>query len=366
MKINKLLILSLVFLLVISFTINLDAFSNKKEIKIMIQKIIDKKVENTELPGVAVHIRGGKLGDIALTSGKISLDSEKEIRKDTQFRIGSMTKSFTAAAILKLYENGELDLDKEIINYIDLKYDKFKKITVRDLLHMTSGLGDYLRDTDHLIMEVLENPKKNYNSKYLAIYGTNLSENLKFKPGSKFNYSNTNYILLGMIIENISGISYEKYIKKNFIEKYNLDNTIVKEGIVIPDNLARGYYDRDRDGKPEDWTNINSSYVWSAGEIISTASDIAKWLDLYTSGQLFNKRVNKEIYRGTEIAKNVIYSTGLSVTKNRIGHNGTVIGYHSDMWYNRKTGVTITVLSNISGKEDYTRQLVNEIFKLLE
>ena len=62
----------------------------------------------------------------------------------------------------------------------------------------------------------------------------------------------------------------------------------------------------------------------------------------------------------------MIYSTGLSVTKNRIGHNGTVIGYHSDMWYNRKSGVTIAVLSNISGKEDYTRQLVNEIFKLLE
>ena len=132
----------------------------------------------------------------------------------------------------------------------------------------------------------------------------------------------------------------------------------------LPNNLARGYFDSNGDGNLEDWTEVHPSYVWSAGEIISTASDIAKWLDLYISGKLFRSKINEEIYRGTEIAENIIYTTGLSIENNRIGHNGTVIGYHSDVWHNKDLGITVSVLSNVSGKEDYTRQLVNEIFAI--
>ena len=327
----------------------------------------------TGTPGVSVYVKSLEYGDFSLVWGLANLSTQTLMVKGQALRIGSLTKSFTGMAVLKLAESGLIDLNAPISDYLGLVngYTPLEDISVRQLLNMSSGLAEYL-NIPFLVGTVLPNPEQGYQPNELLAQAFDSTPELLFCPGSDFLYTNTNYILLGMLIESISGLPYQNYLEEVFFTPLGLKNTYVALDNSIPVGLARGYYDFDEDGSYEDWTEMNMSYVWSAGCIISTARDVANWMEALAKGELVPEEFWPYLYRGQPIAEGVVYGAGILVDESfGIGHNGTVVGFHADAWYDPETSATVAVLSNtnsplLADDRDPTREIAAGILAFLK
>ena len=341
-------------------------------IKQDLQPIVATIMAETGIPAVSIYVKSDSYANFSLVMGLADLNEETPVQNGQPFRIGSLSKSFTAAAVLKLVDRGQIDLDAPITNYLGLVngYLPLDDVTVRQAMNMSSGLPAYL-DIPYLTGTILPNPEQSYSPEELLQHGFDSSPTLLSIPGTEFSYTNTNYILLGMLIEEVSGLSYHDYLKQEFITPLRLDNTTIALTDEHPDNLVRGYYDYNEDGNYEDWTEMNMSYVWSAGCIISTAEDIATWMDQLAKGYLFSTERQIDLFEGHTIVEGVDYTAGIVVDDAfAIGHNGTVIGYHADAWYNPELDVTVAVLSNtnaplLDDNRDPTREIVEAVFELI-
>jgi D-alanyl-D-alanine carboxypeptidase len=256
--------------------------------------VAQRVVAETGTPAVTVHVSSPTYGEFSIAAGLADINQQIPVIKNQPFRIGSLTKSFTAAAVLKLVEEGLVDLDTPISDYLGLvnNYAPLGDVSVRQLLNMNSGVPNYL-DLDYLFETIMPNPTEPLLATDLLQHAFDLSPTLLFTPGTEFNYSNSNYILLGMLIERVSGIGYAEYLQQTFIEPLGLNKTIVALDNTGPDDLVRGYYDYNEDGTYEDWTDMHMSFVWSAGCLISTAEDIAIWMEHLATGNLFSETVAK-------------------------------------------------------------------------
>jgi D-alanyl-D-alanine carboxypeptidase len=236
---------------------------------------------------------------------------------------------------------------------------------------MSSGLDEYL-SVSFLVESVLVDPLAGYSPDYLLDRVFDNTPELLFTPGTEFYYTNTNYILLGLLIETVSGESYPDYVRNTFLYPLGLEDTFVLEDDAIPDGLSRGYYDFDEDGAYEDWTEMNMSYVWSAGCIVSTARDVAIWMDALAGGELVSDAFRACLFEGQAVADNVVYGAGILVDDGfGVGHNGTVIGYHADAWQDSENGATVAVLCNTNcplfdDMRDPTREIAEGILALLK
>ncbi len=342
--------------------------ATREELKEDFSEIMARIGSETGIPGVAVYVKTSTYGDFSLAWGMADLDAETPVRRDQPFRIGSLTKSFTAAAVLLLAERGLIELDAPITEYLGLVngYTPLEDISVRQLLNMGSGLAPYL-SIPFITESVLAHPEQNYDPEELLAEAFDVTPEHLFIPGSEFLYTNTNYILLGMLVEYAAGMSYADFITDALITPLGLNETRVMVDSGIPSNLALGYYDYDEDGRYEDWTAIHMSYVWSAGCIVSTARDVAVWMDTLARGDLLTESFRPFLLQGQYIDEGVVYGAGILDDKGfGIGHNGTVIGYHADAWHDPVTGVTVAVLSNtnaplLSDERDPTREIAAQI-----
>jgi D-alanyl-D-alanine carboxypeptidase len=326
----------------------------------------------TGTPGAAAYVITRADGEFSLATGLADIESGTEVALDQRFRIGSLTKSFTGSAIVRLAEEGLLDLNAPVSSYLDLLdgYDSLSDISVRQVLNMSSGLDEYAT-VSFLVDSVLADPLAGYSPEYLLHQALDRSPEPIFTPGTGFCYTNTNYVLLGLLIETLSDKSYEDYIQEQFIAPLGLEDTFVTGDDTFPEDLARGYYDSDGDGEYEDWTEMNMSYVWSAGCVASTARDVAFWMDALAGGGLAHEAFQADLFGGQEVTEGVVYGAGILVDDNLgIGHNGTVVGYHADAWHDPLSGATVAVICNtnsplIDDSRDVTREILEGILMLL-
>jgi CubicO group peptidase (beta-lactamase class C family) len=199
--------------------------------------------------------------------GAAKLDPRTSFTGDTRFRIGSITKQFTAAAILKLAEQGKLRVDDPVSRFIP-DWPRGDEVKLRHLLTHSSGIHNFTA-------------KPGFQAHVRqSISLTDLVASFKhdpydFNPGDKYNYSNSNYVLLGLIIEKVSGESYETYLRKTFFEPLEMKNTgVYPTGGNLP-NEALGYsYENGKVQRAVDWDMSN---VGPAGELYSTAHDLFRW-----------------------------------------------------------------------------------------
>jgi len=364
--------LIIIFVAIFANSCSSSSTHDSHTIKQDLQPIVATILAETGAPAVSIYVRSDSFANFSLVMGLADLNEETPIQNEQPFRIGSLSKSFTAAAVLKLVERGQIDLDAPITNYLGLVngYLPLSDVTVRQAMNMSSGLPAYL-DIPYLTGTILPNPEQSYSPEELLQHGFDSSPTLLSIPGAEFSYTNTNYILLGMLIEEVAGLSYREYLKQEFITPLGLDNTTVALTDEHPDNLVRGYYDYNEDDDYEDWTEMNMSYVWSAGCLISTAEDIAKWMENLAKGNLFSLERQTDLFEGHTIVEGVDYTAGILIDDGfAIGHNGTVIGYHADAWYNPDLDVTVAVLSNtnaplLDDNRDPTREIVEAVFELI-
>ena len=263
---------------------------------------------------------------------------------DTRFRIGSVTKQFTAALILQLMEEGKIDLEFTISDYLrDYPSKQGNQITVYHLLTHSSGIPN-ITALPHFREEVSRNPHK---PKETLKEFSNLD--LEFEPGSKTKYSNSGYLLLGVILEEVTSQTYEDLLKKRILDPLGLENTGYDHYQNILERRASGY--ARKKGGYERAEYIDTSVPFSAGMLYSTVGDLFKWTRALHSGKVFKNPVTLEQMTSRHIGDS---GYGLMIQDITLGelqilsiqHAGGIPGFGSFLMYLPKQEYTIAVLSN--------------------
>ena len=311
-------------------------FSTSKSILIAQDKaqIIDHYVqnlhENGEFNGTILVAEKGK---VILTKGYGFANMEWNIphKSDTKFRIASLTKSFTALLVMQQVETGRIDLNGKIIDYFpEYREDTGEKVTIHHLLTHTSGIPDIM-DYPGFRSDSLRNP---YSVDYMVRHFC--SGDLEFEPGSEFKYSSSGYHILGVILERITGNSFEVLMKEYILNPAGMTNTGVDNDTLILQNRASGYIRRDNHYIHEPYMSINGAF--SSGGMYSTVEDIYQ-LDraLYTE-KLLSEKYKDMMFKpyvdafggmGEYAYGWVIFQIPISGSSDRInaiGHGGSFFG----------------------------------------
>ena len=243
--------------------------TNESEIQLIseenVREIILSKLQEYSVPGIQVCIiNKSQNTEIKISEGFADLDNNIPMTNSTRLKVGSITKSFTGIGILLLSQREQLDLSSSIKNYITLDNSRYENIPVKNLLNMCSGLKGYINDDDDdvIINQVIENPNLQFDPMLLVRHGLELTDNTGPTPENEFHYNNTNYILLGKIIENITGTSYKDFVKTELLNPLYLSDTYVSEGNNYEENVSCGYHINLEDNTRENYSNLDLSYVW--------------------------------------------------------------------------------------------------------
>ena len=308
---------------------------------------IDKIVADVlaDGPGAGAAVKVVRKGEVIVDKGygKADLELDVPMTEKNLFRIGSITKQFTAAAIMRLVEKGKLKLEDDVGRLLPDAPLHGKKITVAQLLTHTSGLKNFTELAEWNKAEVSPVPPA-------RLYGMLKDQPLDFEPGQKWHYSNTNYYLLGVIIEKISGHKYGDFIRDEVAARAGLAHTVYcDEGPVIP-GRARGY---SADGpRMKNAKAIDMSGPFAAGGLCSTVDDLVTWAQALASGKVVSRasyaKMTTPVKPGD--GSNPGYGFGLGVKPlaghRVVMHNGGINGFGSDLLSFPDDGVIIAVLAN--------------------
>ncbi|GGV10221.1 serine hydrolase domain-containing protein [Streptomyces spectabilis] len=307
------------------------------------QRAMDAAVR-AGIPGITAQARDGD-GVWKAASGVGDLTSGAPRGKNDKFRVGSITKTFVATVLLQLESEGRLDLDDTVEHHLPGLVrgngNDGNKITVRQLLNHTSGLFDYLADPEYsrTYMEGDGYLKHRYDTlppkKHVRVA---LSHQPLFEPGAKHSYSNTNYVLAGLIVEKAGKRTYEKEVRDRIIGPLGLKHTSNPgNSIHLPRPSSRGYSKlfRSSPDRIDDITEMNGSQGWADGDIISTAGDLTRFYSALLRGKLLPPKQLKAMKTTVAVpGSSTRYGLGISRLRTGCGttlwgHGGGMIGWLS-------------------------------------
>ncbi|GMN04718.1 hypothetical protein MTsPCn5_01060 [Croceitalea sp. MTPC5] len=292
---------------------------------------------------VLVHQKGKTL--LKKSYGLASLELEVPMPENASFEIGSVTKQFTAVAILKLVEAGKLSLDEDFTTYMDFN-TKGRKITIGHLLNHTSGIAGYTEIEEFGSLVPQDLPRDSL----VRIVET---KDFLFEPGEALIYNNSAYFFLGLIIEKVTGKSYEAYLKDVIFEPLNMRNTYYCSTSQVVSDKANGY-DFSPDGLQQK-QYLNHAWPYAAGSLCSTTEDLLIWMDALHNEKVLNKAQYQELVTPKTLNSGVKvnYAMGLTNFMNyghqEISHGGGIPGFLSDTRYYPKEDLYIICLVNTTG-----------------
>ena len=337
-----------------------------------LQTQIPEVMSQNAIPGLVVHILSPDRGNWSATFGTAELGATVPMTLDDSFRIGSNTKTMTSTVILQLVQEGALALDDPISKFRP-DVPGGEHITIAQLSEMRSGLYSYSFDPGFNAILDTEPEKVWTPDELLAIA---FAHPVNFAPGAQYDYSNTNIVLLGLVIEKLTGMSASEAFKERIFAPLGLKNTFLPEpsdaGIPTPhpqgyqfgtnvetiDSYAvpKGQLPAALAGTllPIDQTKANPSWAWTAGGAISTVADLAVYVKAMVGGGLLDEATQR--LRLGSIQPTVAGQTGgvgygLGIAQfapGILGHDGQLPGYSTFMVYNTNTNETIIVGANLS------------------
>lgn len=283
--------------------------------------------------------------------------------KTTKFRIASLGKQFTAACILLLQERGRLNVHDPISRYISGLPEAWQSITIHQLLTHTSGIPNYTNSPEIARL----NRTGATPQEMVALVR---DKPLDFQPSTKWSYSNTGYILLGMIIEKASGQAYNDFLKRNVLDPLGMTNSGYDRATDIVKERASGY--QIQDGRLENADFIDMSVPYAAGDIYSTVEDMYRWNEaLAQAGKLLSAESLKQMFTEYPEATNLgqHYGYGVVISRQKFGkllyyHGGGVEGFSSSIQRYPSERVCILVLSNLGTYKpwDLGDHIASELF----
>lgn len=340
--------------------------NTKKITKDKLQKALDKAVRKLKVPGAVMYISSSQEIWIG-ASGFSNLESKISMKPNDQFGLASASKTFIAVAVLQLVEQQKLDLDKAIANYLpqnvstNIPYSN--EITIRQLLNHTSGVVNYYDDKfDELTYNRSRSQFWTATEAIELIY----NRQPKAQPGKEYQYCDSNYILLEIIVEQITGKSLAEVIRIQILDPLGLKNTFteLREPNFKP--IVTGYSHRNKNAILDSHKDLNEGNGLGDGGLIANASDTAKFLNaLLAKKTLLSPKMLKEMLNFVSVEKNNDYGLGIASYQTRfgkgIGHNGWSYGFVSLMLYFPVRDITAVVLVN--KHQNVTHKILQRVLK---
>ncbi len=347
--------------------------SNTLSIEEKLQAIIDSRVGPDKLIGVSVSIRVAGEERWSFTSG--SSDDSTPISSDMRFGIASITKTMVAAAVMALVDDGLIALEDPIGDYITLNnVNVDESISIYQLLNHLAGVKGYFHHPD-----IWPRVEADLLTPLAPIEITDYIGEPLFDPGTQYQYSNSNFLLLGLVIEAVSGKTVGEVMREKFWDPLGLTQIYFGANESIEGPIAAPWRDNDGDGSLE---NISDQYgpayhsiFYTAADVFATASDLSRWADLLFTGNAVSETSTAQMVTFLDLDDPIANGYGLGVRRvllagrNMWGHTGGMRGYGSYMFYDPVTKVSIVLLNNQSRSENgplFRYQLVesvlNEVF----
>jgi CubicO group peptidase (beta-lactamase class C family) len=259
---------------------------------------------------------------------------------EVKFRLGSLTKQFTATLILLLQQDGKLHIEDPVSKYLPDAPKSWEKITLANLLGHTSGIPNFTNDKDFATWGM----SKHTVAEEIAFFS---DKPLEFEPGSKFAYSNSNYEVLGAIIEKVSGETYGDQLRKRIFQPLGMQDTGLDTDELILPKRAQGY-SPGKDGLVHARSE-SMTVPWAAGAIYSTTGDLSRWERALFGGKVLN---DASLAAMTTAGKGD-YGLGVGVVRQSgvkvIQHGGGIEGFNTQLAYLPDRKITVVVLSNVNG-----------------
>ncbi len=313
------------------------------EMQLKIDKVATDALAKTGVPSASVAVV--KDGQIAYLHGygNARLDPEKPAKPEMRYSIGSISKQFTAAAILLLQEQGKLSLDDKVGNFFPA-LTRSNEVSIRQLLSHTSGYQDYWPQ-DYVMPAMLQPVTAE------KILDTWARRPLDFDPGTKWQYSNTNYVIAGLIVEKASGEPLLKFLQKNVFAPLDMKSVGDTDKAKLGDTDPTGYL-RYALGPPRPAPKEGSGWLFAAGELAMPAEDLAKW-DISVMNENLLKPTSYEALEREVLLKNGLgtrYGLGVDVRSEfghrSLSHGGEVSGFTAENLVFPDERVAIVVLTN--------------------
>ncbi|MBV9877339.1 MAG: beta-lactamase family protein [Verrucomicrobia bacterium] len=343
--------------------------------QVALQDLVDATSRELLVPGAVVFLRTPQ-GDFTAVSGTTQLNTKNPPRVDTHFRIASNTKTMTAAVIMQLAQESKLGLNDPVSKYVP-SVPNGDNITIAQLLEMRSGLYNYTNDP--IISATIDtDPAKVWTpAELLAIA---FAHPPNFAPGTKYEYNNTNYALLGLVVEKVDGKPLAKAMQDRLFGPLGMQNTLLPAGTVntLPEPYSHGYlygsssvalvgeppYSPEvqsaaRAGTllPKDYTGVNHSNAAAAGGVISTALDLATWIKALVTGRVLDPAYQRrwlDSLKPEDPSKPEGQKYGYGIVELSWGpntiyfHGGETPGYNSKISYDPANDVTLIVWTNLA------------------
>jgi D-alanyl-D-alanine carboxypeptidase len=286
------------------------------------------------VPGALAYVADGS-HRIRVARGVANRTSGFDLRATDRFRAGSITKVFVAAVVLQLAAERRLELDSPVGSWLPGLVDR--RITVRQLLSHRSGLADYVDDSTIVSADISSNRR---------LTEAALARTPVAAPGERYSYASTNYLVLGLLIERITGDDLGHELRVRIFRPLGLDGTAFEPRVVHL--RVRGYRSAIHDGivsgEPEDTAGESAAWAWAAGAIVSDADDLARFVDALVSGRVVSEPLLAEMIPAEG------YGLGLATFATpcgtAIGHTGNLAGYVSAVWVDDDAKRTVVLMAN--------------------
>lgn len=307
-------------------------------------------------PGYTLLISTGQGHDYVASFGAANLELGAPASPATVYHIGSITKQFTAAAVMMLAEEGRLRLDDPVADILPEYAPFLSGTTIKHLLNHTSGIRNYTSlapQTAPLWTETFRHDLS--EEEMIDIF---IREPRDFLPGEGFSYSNSGYFLAGAVIKRVSGMPYEEFLQQKIFEPLGLESAGMCRKRKIAPQRADGYVKQDGDIHNTDYINVSVPYA--AGALCMNARDLARWSRALHEGEVISQESLGIVRTPTIINGGIKIPYGLGVFIDdldgvrRVGHSGLFNGFSAVAWYYPESGLVTVLLSNLqsSDRED--------------
>jgi len=368
------------FLVCLLATVVAHGQTSTAALKTELQKKLDEWHKAGSFPGATLGVVLANGESFGLAVGLSDRETKTPMRPTDRMLAGSVGKTFAAATALQLIKEGKINLDDKIEKYLGReqwfsRLPNAKDITVRQLMNHTSGLVRY-EFKDQFTKDLTANPEKVWKPAELVAYL--LDEKPPFEAGKSWDYSDTNYIVLGMIIEKVTGRKFYDEANRRLIRPLKLTDTIpqdgrglkgVVQGYAGPNNPFGGTDAMIVNGK----FAINPQFEWTGGGYASTAHDLARWAKMIYEGKAFSPDLLPQVLEGVPAAmlgRETRYGLGAIIRKTQAGtsygHSGFFPGYMTDMMYFPEHRVAVAVQVNTSVGRSLGKPLSRVLVEVME
>jgi D-alanyl-D-alanine carboxypeptidase len=349
-------------------------------LKQQLQIKLDEWHKAGKFPGATLGVALANGESFSLAVGYSDAPAKRRMKPTDRMLAGSVGKTFAAATALQLVKEGKINLDEKIEKYLGgepwfSRLPNAKDITVRQLMNHTSGLVRY-EFKDKFTRDLTANPEKRWQPAELLAYL--FDEKAPFAAGQGWDYSDTNYIVLGMIIEKVTGKKFYDEANRRLIKPLKLTNTIPQDGMRLagvvqgyagPNNPFGGKDEMIQAGK----FIINPQFEWTGGGYASTAGDLARWAKMIYEGRAYSTDLLPQVLDGVAapmLGKETRYGLGVIIRKTAAGtsygHSGFFPGYMTDMMYFPEQKIAVAVQVNTSVPRDLGKPLSRVLWEVFE